>query len=47
MAMILDTSTNAVTASVEAGDRPWGIGLSPNIEDALHRQRTIRRCVGD
>jgi YVTN family beta-propeller protein len=30
MAMVLDTSTNAVVASVEAGDRPWGIGLSPD-----------------
>jgi len=28
--MILDTSSNAVVASVEAGNRPWGIGLSPD-----------------
>jgi len=27
---VLDTSTDKVVASVEAGDRPWGIGLSPD-----------------
>jgi YVTN family beta-propeller protein len=30
MAVIVDTATNVVVASVEAGDRPWGIGLSPD-----------------
>lgn len=26
--MVLDTATDKVVASVEAGDRPWGIGVS-------------------
>jgi len=29
-AVIIDTATNAVTASIEAGPRPWGIALSPD-----------------
>ena len=29
-AMILDTATDKVVGSVEAGDRPWGIGVSPD-----------------
>jgi YVTN family beta-propeller protein len=27
---ILDTSTNEVVGSIEAGQRPWGIALSPD-----------------
>ena len=27
-AMVLDTATDKVIASIEAGDRPWGIGVS-------------------
>ena len=30
LAMVLDTSTDKVIASVEAGNRPWGLGLSPD-----------------
>jgi YVTN family beta-propeller protein len=30
MAVILDTRTNMVVGSIEAGDRPWGIGLTPD-----------------
>jgi YVTN family beta-propeller protein len=30
MVFILDTATNQVTGSVEAGQRPWGIALSPD-----------------
>ena len=26
----MDTATNAVTGSFEAGERPWGIALSPD-----------------
>ena len=27
---VIDTATNAVTASFEVGQRPWGIALSPD-----------------
>jgi len=27
---MIDTATDKVTASVEVGDRPWGIALSPD-----------------
>jgi YVTN family beta-propeller protein len=27
---IIDTATDQVTGSVEAGQRPWGIGISPD-----------------
>lgn len=27
---IVDTATDKVTGSVQAGQRPWGIGLSPD-----------------
>ena len=30
MVLILDTATNQVIGSVEAGPRPWGIALSPD-----------------
>ena len=30
MALVLDTATDKVVGSVEAGDRPWGIGLAPD-----------------
>jgi YVTN family beta-propeller protein len=30
MALVLDTSTDTVIGSVEAGERPWGIGASPD-----------------
>ena len=30
MVFILDTSTNQVAGSIEAGQRPWGIALSPD-----------------
>ena len=30
MVLILDTATNEVVGSIEAGPRPWGIALSPN-----------------
>jgi YVTN family beta-propeller protein len=30
MVLILDTATNSVVASVEAGPRPWGVALSPD-----------------
>ena len=30
LAMVLDTETDKVIASVEAGERPWGIGVSPD-----------------
>jgi YVTN family beta-propeller protein len=30
VAMVLDTATDKVVASVEAGERPWGIGASPD-----------------
>ena len=27
---IVDTATNMVTGSIEVGDRPWGMALSPD-----------------
>ena len=27
---VIDTATNQVTASFDAGERPWGIALSPD-----------------
>ena len=30
MVLTIDTSSNAVTSSIEAGPRPWGIALSPD-----------------
>jgi YVTN family beta-propeller protein len=27
---MVDTATDKVTGSIEVGDRPWGIGLSPD-----------------
>jgi YVTN family beta-propeller protein len=28
MVLVIDTKTNAVTGSVEAGQRPWGVAIS-------------------
>jgi YVTN family beta-propeller protein len=30
MVLILDTATNTVVGSVEAGPRPWGIAVTPD-----------------
>jgi YVTN family beta-propeller protein len=30
MVLILDTATNKVVGSVEAGPRPWGLALAPD-----------------
>ena len=30
MVLILDTATNKVVGSIEAGPRPWGIAISPD-----------------
>jgi YVTN family beta-propeller protein len=30
MVFILDTATNELAGSIEAGQRPWGIALSPD-----------------
>ena len=30
MVLVVDTSTNKVVGSIEAGPRPWGIDISPD-----------------
>ena len=30
MALVIDTATHAVPASIAAGPRPWGVALSPD-----------------
>ena len=43
--VIIDTATNKPVASIEVGERPWGIAVSPRRQDGLHRQRPVERRV--
>ena len=41
--VVIDTATNMPTASIEVGDRPWGIAVSRRRQDGVHRQRPVER----
>ena len=46
MLLIVDTSTNAVVGSVDAGERPWGVAISADGKSALHGERSFERRLG-
>ena len=39
--VIIDTKTNQPVASIEVGDRPWGIAVVAGWQDRLHGERAV------